>query len=236
MRAIPLTILAAVVISAAVYTVVSTRTTEGGAIISPAYASPAVTARETRLAGRSVGEVLIDGQVVFRIRTSAGGYTPFQRAQIVADRLEVLMGDSLQPEDITTGRVNDQEVVLAEGEVVVTADQEHARINATTPTGLAKFWAQRVENAVEGQPVEETPVGEKVVPIISVGTGTRVGGALVSGSRTRLDEVVAVAQIEGQLGTAVRMRALVPVSAEDVVREIRRVPETSVIGLVDIRL
>ena len=236
MRAIPLMILAAVVISAAVYTVVSTPTTEGGAIISPAYASPAVTARETRLAGRSVGEVLVDGQVVFRIRTSAGGYTPFQRAQIVADRLEVLMGDSLQPEDITTGRVNGQEVVLAEGEVVVTADQEHARINATTPTALAKFWAQRVENAVEGQPVEETPVGEKVVPIISVGTGTRVGGALVSGSRTRLDEVVAVAQIEGQLGTAVRMRALVPVSAEDVVREIRRVPETSVIGLVDIRL
>ncbi len=146
------------------------------------------------------------------------------------------MGDTLQPEDITTGRVNGQEVVLAEGEVVVTADQEHARINATTPTALAKFWAQRVVNAVEGRPVEETPVGEKVVPIISVGTGTRVGGALVSGSRTRLREVVAVAQIEGQLGTAVRMRALVPVSTEDVVREIRRVPETSVIGLVDIRL
>jgi len=207
-----------------------------GAVIAPACASPAVTASENRLAGRSVGEVLLNGQVVFRIRTAAGGYSPVQRAQMVADRLALLMGDSLDPEDITTGRANDQYVVLAEGEVVITADPAHARLNQTTPVQLSELWAQRLANAVAGRPVAETPVAEKVVPIISVGTGTRVGGALVTGPGESLDRVTAVGQIEGTLGRSVRARALVPVSSEDVVREIRRVPQTSVIGLVDIRL
>lgn len=206
------------------------------AVVYPVHAAGAVTAREARIAGISVGEVLFDDQVVFRIRTSAGGYTPFQRAQIVAGRLEELMGDALQPEDITTGRVGGQEVVLAEGKIVVTADEPHARMNRTTPMALANLWAQRLENAVAGRPVTETPVAEKVVPIISVGTGTRVGGALVAGARDKVDEVVAVAQIEGRFGAAVRVRALVPVSSENVVERIRRVPGTSVIGLVDIRL
>lgn len=212
------------------------------AFISPdstlpaASGSPAVTARESFLGGSSVGEVLVDDQVVFRIRTSAGGYTPFERAQVIAARLEQLMGDSLQPEDITTGRVRGLEVVLARGEVVVTADPAHALISDTTPIELADLWAQRLENAVAGRPVTETPVAQKVVPIISVGSGARVGGALVAGAQDKLDEVKAVAQIEGDFGRSVRVRALIPVSTEDVVQEISRVPETSVIGLVDIRL
>jgi hypothetical protein len=47
---------------------------------------------------------------------------------------------------------------------------------------------------------------------------------------------VAVAQVEGQFGNAVRVRILVPVSTTNVVQNIRRVPGTSVIGLVDIQL
>jgi hypothetical protein len=207
-----------------------------GAIISPAYAISEASARQLAVGGQEVGEVLVGDEVVFRIRTSAGGRTPFQRAQTVAERLQQLMSDSLQASDITTGRVRGMDVVMAKGEIVVTADPAHARLNNTTPTGLAALWAQRLESAITGQPVTETPVSEKVVPIISVGSGTRVGGALVAGPRDRLDDVTAVAQIEGQFGNAVRARVLVPVSSENVVQRISRVPETSVIGLVDIEL
>ena len=204
---------------------------------TPAYAAPEeVMAQQVTINGRQAGEVLVDGQVVFRIRTSAGGFTPYQRAEIVAQRLRGLTDDSIRSEDVDMGRVNGQDVVMAGGHVIVTADRAHARLNGTTTSGLAALWSQSLSNAVAGRPVQATRVGEKIVPIISVGSGTRVGGALVAGSSSRLDEVVAVAQIEGQFGNAVRVRALVPVSTENVVQNIRRVPETAVIGLVDIKL
>lgn len=207
-----------------------------GILTSPAYASPDATARAATMGGSQVGELLIDDQVALRIRTSAGGLTPFQRAQVVANRINQLMGDTLQPEDITMGVINGQQVVMADSQVIVTADAQHARLNNTTPAALSTLWARQIANAVSGRPLTETRVGEKIVPIISVGSGTRVGGALVTGASSRLDEVVAVAQIEGQFGSSVRVRALVPVSTENVVQNIRRVPQTSVIGLVDIRL
>lgn len=204
---------------------------------APAFAAAQeVMAREVIIAGQQAGEVLVGGQVVFRIRTSAGGLTPYQRAQMAAQRIQSLMGDSLQPEDVTMRRINGRDVVTAEGQVIVTADRAEARLNGTTTSALASMWAQRLSNAVGGDPVSSTPVGQKIVPIISIGKGTRVGGALVAGSKSRLSQVVAVAQIEGTFGGSVRVRALVPVSTENVVSNIRRVPETAVIGLVDIKL
>ena len=227
---------AIVLLAIAVCTAACILLTRPGAIISPACAASGATAREVMIEGQSVGEVLLDDQVVFRIRTSAGGYTPFQRAEVVAERLRQLMSDSLRPEDVTTGRVSGEYAVLVNEGILITADPAHAELNDTTPLQLADRWAQQLENALAGRSVEEIPVAEKVVPIISVGSGTRIGGALVTGPRDRLEEVVAVAQLEGNFGSSVRVRALIPVSSEDVVQEIKRVPQTSVIGLVDIRL
>lgn len=209
-------------------------------LISPAYALPDASARQATIGGQRIGEVLVDDQVVLRIRTSAGGLNPTQRAQVVADRLNMLMGDSLQPEDITTGIVNGQEVVLAGGEILVTADPAHARLNGTTPILLAEQWADNIRTAVAGEAVAlattAEPTSQRIVPIISAGTGVRIGGAQVTGPRNRVNDVVAVAQIEGNFGNSVRARVLVPVSAENVVQNISRVPQTSVTALVDIRL
>lgn len=211
--------------------------TNKGSSRSMAMAAPStVNAQRALLAGAEVGEVLIDGQVVFRIRTSAGGLSPYERAQTVAERLNRLMSKPVQPENIRATVVNSQAVVLMDSEVVITADEEHARLNNTTPIRLAALWALQLRRAVQGLSVTDTPLAEKVVPIISVGSGTRIGGALVSGNRDRIDDVRAVAQVEGTMGSSVRVRILVPVSTENVVQEIRRVPETSVTGLVDIRL
>ena len=207
-----------------------------------AQADPDITAREAMVNGRSVGEVLVGDKVVLRIRSSAGGLSPFRRSQIVADRLSQFMGDSVQPEDITTGIVNGQEVVLAGGQILVTADTTHAKLNGTTPTILAQQWANNLRTAFGAEPLAATadtvdvPTSQKIVPIISVGSGTRIGGAQVTGPNNYVSRVVAVAQIEGNFAGSVRVRVLVPVSTENVVQNITRVPQTSVTALVDIKI
>ncbi len=80
-------------------------------------------------------------------------------------------------------------------------------------------------------------VPQKIVPIISVGSGLRVGGALVTApSQASLKRVVAVGQLEGNFQKSVRVRVLIPVSSQNVVQKITRVPGASVVGLVDIKI
>jgi hypothetical protein len=82
----------------------------------------------------------------------------------------------------------------------------------------------------------QEPVTQKIVPILSVGSGTRVGGAVVTGDPKQVSKVVAVGQLDASYQSVVRIRILVPVSTTNVVQNISRVPGTSVIGLVDIGL
>lgn len=202
---------------------------------TPSYAASAeVMAREVTLDGRQAGEILVGEQVVIRLRTSAGGLTPYQRAQDVAQRIQGVMGTASSG-SIAMKHANSQYVVMAGSTMIVTADSAEAQLNGTTRAGLANLWALRLSTAL-GVSIADPPTGQKIVPIISIGSGTRVGGALVSGAKSRLDKVVAVAQIEGNFGGSVRVRALVPVSTTNVVQNITRVPETAVIGLVDIKL
>jgi hypothetical protein len=92
-----------------------------------------------------------------------------------------------------------------------------------------------------GQPAttptwEDTePLADKFVPILSVGTGTRIGVARVSGPKAAVDTVQAVAQIEGDYKRIARGRAFVPVATENVIRTIERVHNVSVTGYVDLR-
>lgn len=88
-----------------------------------------------------------------------------------------------------------------------------------------------VNSAAKPGPVQ---LEQKVVPVISVGSGLRLGGALVTGPKARVQQVTAVAELDGKFGDAVRIRALVPVSTQNFMGNISRVPETSVIGLVNI--
>lgn len=203
---------------------------------TPAYAaSQEVVAREATIAGRQVGEILVGDQIVVRIRTSAGGFSPYQRAQEVAQRIQRVTATSM-PSTIVMRRVNGQYAVVADGTLLVTAGPAEAQLNGMTTAGLANFWALRISSALGVRSGDATPTSQKIVPIISLGSGLRVGGALVAGASSRLSEVVAVAQIEGTFQGSVRIRALVPVSTTNVVSNIERVPETAVIGLVDIKL
>ncbi len=242
MRKIALFLALVSILLAATYKLMSSRRSYEPTMTSTAFAqeerSPEIASRAAVINGKQVGEVLIDGQVVFRIRTAAGGNSPAKRAEIVAERLKNLAAKPIKPEDITTGRLNGQDVVLANSEVIITADQPHAKINQTTPFLLAHQWESNLKSALFTEEAVESQVGisQKVVPIISVGSGTRVGGALVTGTRNYLDNVTAVAQVEGTFANAIRVKILVPVSSENVFQNISRVPQTSITGLVDIKL
>ena len=75
----------------------------------------------------------------------------------------------------------------------------------------------------------------KVVPIISAGQGAYVGAVQVMGSKSRVDRVKAVAQLEGRAGD-VRFRALIPVSTLNPTKSPSRVLGVGVSGLVDVNL
>jgi hypothetical protein len=75
----------------------------------------------------------------------------------------------------------------------------------------------------------------KVVPIISAGQGTYVGAVQVMGTKSRVDRVKAVAEVEGKSGT-VRFRALVPVDTLNPTKSPSRVRGVGVTGLIDAKV
>lgn len=82
----------------------------------------------------------------------------------------------------------------------------------------------------------------KVVPILSVAIGVgnpgaaHVGAAQVSGPRTAVGKVEAVAQLEGDFSGVFRVKALVPVDSLKPWEGLRRVPGVGVSAIIEIRI
>lgn len=209
---------------------------------------PVITARANTIGGQQVGELLVDEQVALRIRQAAGGYSPEERAEKAARRLDRAIGQGATYQDITTGRRNAEWVVLAKDEMIVTADSAHARANNTTPQRLAEVWRTNIVNALLGQPVEAEPEpvepgevdwyesGKKAVPILDVGNrGIRIGAAHVVGPRQQVDQVKAVAQIELDVRHKLRAKVYIPISSLNVTK-LDRVQGCSVWLVGDLRI
>lgn len=207
--------------------------------------------------GRRVGEVVVNDDVALRIRFAAGGYSAPERADRVASRLNELRRDGrLRPEDLRSDTMNGQAVVKAGDELIITADWEHARANGTTPHRLAHQWRNNLAVAMGGTPVAlgvrdgtrgrmarqpsrtsdrtagaqavQEEIRTKIVPILTLGSGGSIGVAQVSGPVSRVNDVKAVAQLSTDYKDAARLRIMVPVASENVVSNIRRVPQVSV--------
>jgi hypothetical protein len=79
----------------------------------------------------------------------------------------------------------------------------------------------------------------KVVPIISAGINSRkaIGAAQVMGPKSLVDKVQAVAQLDQDLfGREVKIRAMIPVESEDVIKNIRKVDGVGISGIIDLKL
>ena len=76
----------------------------------------------------------------------------------------------------------------------------------------------------------------KVVPIVSLGDGTRIGAAQV-GSTTKegIDRTKAVAQIEGNF-KSVHATALIPIDSTNPIQRFRRVKGVGVTAIINVQL
>lgn len=79
----------------------------------------------------------------------------------------------------------------------------------------------------------------KVVPILTVGIGktSAIGAAQVTGPKSKIELVEAVAQPTTDLfGKEIRIMALIPVSSKDVNKGIKKVEGIGVTGIIDLKL
>lgn len=105
-----------------------------------AGAAPRATIVARAEDGRSA--VVVNGRVALRMRISAGGLAPAERAAIIAERLRRLIEQGLRPEELRVARVGGEAAIVARDRLVVTADTAHARLNRTTPILLARLWRE----------------------------------------------------------------------------------------------
>jgi hypothetical protein len=76
----------------------------------------------------------------------------------------------------------------------------------------------------------------KVVPIVSIGTGTRIGAAQVGGvTKAAVDRTKAVGQLEGEF-SRVRAKALIPIDSENPLKQFKRVQGVGVTAIIDVKL
>lgn len=117
-------------------------------------------------------------------------------------------------------------VVAAAGLGLTARHLPAARAAVAPPVALA---------AVRQFPPEEE-IRSKIVPILTVGSSLRAGIAQVSGPVSRVDDVKAVARLDTDYKDVVRIAILVPISTQNVISNIKRVPQVSVTAVGDLKL
>ncbi len=230
-----------------------------------AAAGPVVADRANTIDGNTVGEVLVNEEIVIRMRTSAGGFTAPERAMIIAQRLQNWLSGSYSPYDLAVREGDYGSAQLrAAGNLIVDVNPDEANALGSSPTGLAEAWKANVQTALgvepappetvadTGEQVAEdtggeaadeqatTPAqertvdyGSKIVPILSVGGNTRIGGARLNGPESKLDEVVACTQLETKFQDFLEIDIYVPVKTRG---GLDRVQQVGVTGLGDLEL
>ncbi|EHM09677.1 hypothetical protein TheveDRAFT_0516 [Thermanaerovibrio velox DSM 12556] len=82
----------------------------------------------------------------------------------------------------------------------------------------------------------ENQSSTKVVPIVSIGDGTRIGAAQVSGPSGAVNRTKAVAQLETSFQDKLRVKVLIPIDSENPLQQFRRVQGVGVSAIIDLRL
>lgn len=99
-------------------------------------------------------EILINNCPVLRIRTAAGGYSPWERGEIVAARLNEALAGGIDPTSIMPGFENGEVVVRSETGLLVTVDQGSVNANQTPALYLASAWANNIRTSLGVEPLE----------------------------------------------------------------------------------
>lgn len=200
--------------------------------------------------GVEAGALMMNDQEVLRITTPAPGLTPYQRAEIVADRLKQAIGEGALPQDVQASSLYGMAVVKVGETLLITVDEQAATNAGKTSQALAGEWAGTLSGAIgthyaqaskpilatatEWKPAE--PYDDKWVPIISLLEGIKLGLARVNGPRSAVRTVQAVAQLETHWKDYVEIDVYVPISTKVPGEKLAVVKACAVTGLGDIKL
>jgi len=223
---------------------------------------PSVEHQEDTRDGRQVGLLLIDGQEVLQVLTTAGGYAPPVRARMLATRLSRQIEAGLLPSEVIAGSLYGLQVVQAREQLLISIEKAEADSHGRSPSVLAGEWARAISGALAAhyappEPQQQLAAGgtgagtdaeagtadvdrvdytDKWVPILSVLDGTRIGMARIAGPSDRVGLVQAVAQVEARWQKFIELNVYVPISTRVPGSTLDRVQGVGVTGLADLKL
>ncbi|MCD6359850.1 MAG: hypothetical protein J7M38_03230 [Armatimonadetes bacterium] len=208
-----------------------------------------VANRTAEIDGAEVGEVLVNNEVVMRLRATMGGMSPGQRAEVVAGRLLAWVNDP-EAYDLSVIEFEDGTASISAGETsIVNVGPGDAEPIDSTPLDLANDWRNNIYIAMgeEPRPAETTaetsgewtpsePYRDKIVPVVSLLRGVRVGAARVNGPASRVRNVEAVAQLETDFRDVLEIDVYVPITTRSPGKSLDRVQGVGVTALGDLKL
>jgi len=104
---------------------------------------------------------------------------------------------------------------------------------------LVKQYGSQIDKAINslvGEKGFSTEYQTKVVPIISMGSGSYIGAVQVAGPTDAVAKVEAVGQLEANfMGKTFRIKPLVPINSASITN-IRRIPGVGVTAIIDIKI
>jgi len=258
----------------------------------PTYPGPEAYAEKVVMDGDEHGIVVLGANQPLRIRTSAGGFTSYERAMVVVNRLNSGLAAGMQSGQIQAEEYDGEWVVTGAGNNLITINQAEADIRDLTRQQLADIWAANLRVAIdtawqtpppaEAEPVEgeaaeeesaepppaedvaeaetseqqpptgeeeteeptvaseewqpEEPYKDKIVAIVSLGEGARLGIARVNGPESAVDQVQAVAQLETSYKDYLDIEIYVPISTKVPGQTLSRVQGVGITGVGDLQI
>jgi len=130
----------------------------GALIAAAAFSSASVSYRSADRDGARVAEVLIGERVVIVLRTAAGGYTPVERAEIVANRLRSAMAASVEHYDVEAAPLPAGHGVYMNDQLIVAIYGTEANAHGATTEALANLWRDNIVIALGAEVAEEPPL------------------------------------------------------------------------------
>lgn len=206
---------------------------------------PDVTAERRTDSRGEYGVVIIGDRTAIEIRTWSGGYSPYDRARQVADRMKAAFLRGLRPDDVQARMISGEWVVAAGDTVLITANRQEAERRSMSAQRLAEAWAYALSQALYGQCQMPDGSGgpwqpgerydKKIVPVLSILDGVRLGAAQVQGPISGVDRTKAVGQAEMRFRNLLHINVYVPLEAESL-SNVKRVQGVGVTGLADLRV
>ena len=169
-----------------------------------AFSSAEVSFRSAERDGARVAEVLIGERPAIVLRTSSAGYTPLERAEIVANRLRTAMASEIQVEDVKVGSVPSGQGLYIRDQLVVAVYQPEAEAHGATPAALAGLWRDNILLALGYEvPEEAAPPAAEPAPQEGAEVSPEEGAEAAPGAEEApaggaAEEAAAAAEMEAE--------------------------------------